>query len=106
MIRKNDFKLVLHNGFDVPQLFNLSNDPLEDIDLGDNNQYEKEIEELKSELLATWNPEEVDQILKISMQNNKIVNTWSLNTGVEPLEEWRPSGNIDAINYLELWRDK
>ena len=106
MIRKNAFKMVLHNGFDLPQLFNLDNDPLEDIDLGGNSQYEKEIQELKSELLSIWNPEEADQILKISMQNNRIVNTWSLNTGVEPLEEWRPTGNIDVINYLEQWRDK
>lgn len=106
MIRKNQFKLVLHNGFDIPQLFNLDTDPLENIDLGDDPLYEQEIANLKSELLTHWKPEEVDQILEISVQNNKIVNTWGLRTGVEPLEEWRPTGNIDDINYLVQWREK
>ncbi len=97
MIRKGPWKLVEHYGYPVPQLFNLENDPLEYQDLGNDPSFSDIIADLSRELHVHWNPQEVNNVLGISKKNNTIVIAWTKQAGLEPLEEWRPSGRV---NYL------
>ena len=97
MIRKGPYKLVQHNGYDLPQLFNLDEDPLEYHDLGNDPMHAGIVQELSKELSVNWNPEEVDRILEVSKKDSDMVIRWTKQAGIEPLEEWRPSGQV---NYL------
>ena len=72
MLRKGKYKYVYFaEGYD-PQLFNLEEDPYEEIDLARNDDFKNILESFYSSLLEICNPEEVNKRAKRE-QNEKIL---------------------------------
>lgn len=61
MLRKGDYKLIRYVGYDACQLFDLKEDPKEERDLGGLPEYQDKVEELKRELEAICDPEELNR---------------------------------------------
>jgi choline-sulfatase len=98
MIRKGDYKLILHYGYETPQLFDLKNDPDELNDLGASAEHAGLREESRKELNRYWNADEAWQWLQTSLEHYKTLKEWVSRVGWTPIEEWvsRPGDN-----YLE-----
>lgn len=68
MTRKGDYKRIDYMGYDRPQLFCLSEDPLETMDLAGNAEYQDVLRDLGEELRRICNPEELS---RKSMEDQK-----------------------------------
>ena len=97
MIRKGDYKLVLHYGYETPQLFNLKLDPDEKNDLGSNEKLKSICNELEQELREYWDPEKAYEDLQNSLAHFNIMKKWANMMDLTPLEEWR--GDVSQ-NYV------
>jgi choline-sulfatase len=72
MIRSGGLKYIYTHGF-PPQLYNLSVDPLELDNLAGTPEFNKQEEELKTLLLADWNPEEINQLVLKSQSERQLI---------------------------------
>jgi len=97
MIRKGDWKLVLHYGYETPQLFHLESDPGERLDLASDPAHLHVRVELERELRKHWDPEQAYAALQNGIAHFDIIRKWVKEVKVEPLEEWR--GDVNQ-NYL------
>lgn len=97
MIRKGKYKLVLHYGYEFPQLFDLEADPAEKHDLASRSEYGQIRDELERELLQYWEPEQAYQELQRALAHFDLIKQWGHLTNVPPLEEWR--GDV-SNNYV------
>lgn len=98
MIRKGDYKLVLHYGYDAPQLFDLKNDPHENNDLGTKAKYRQIISQLSHELAGYWNGEEANEQLRRSKAHYEMLRQWINRIGWTPVEEWEKHPEDNYIN--------
>jgi len=98
MIRRGEYKLVVHYGYEKPQLFNLSEDPNELNDLGADSQYSEIVKLLKDELFSYWDPDKAYRDVNISMEHYKLLKDWVGKVGWTPLEEWETK---KGDNYLD-----
>ena len=88
MIRKGEWKLVSHYGYDHPQLFNLEEDPEEMTDLGGEPQYQTKRTELIDELSRNWNGEQVLSHISISSLHTGLLKQWFEVAEPERKELW------------------
>lgn len=98
MLRKNNWKLILHDGYDYPQLFDLSKDPAEKQDLGQDQRYQEIIKLLTEELSRHWDAEAAIKSKDNFQVHLKILREWVKATNYQGVEEWQ--GDIEK-NYLE-----
>jgi choline-sulfatase len=98
MIRKNNWKLVLHHGYEYPQLFDLSMDPTEKQDLGRDESYKEIIKYLVEELNRCWDVEAAIESKENFLGHLQILRAWVKATNFQGIEEWQ--GDISK-NYLE-----
>lgn len=97
MIRQNDWKLVSHQGYSDPQLFNLEDDPEEVNDQGGNaNHHPKKIELLEA-LSKHWDGEEIAEHLKHSSSHMRLLEKWFEVTQPETFDQW--DGKVEN-NFL------
>lgn len=97
MIRKRNWKLVLHDGYDVPQLFDLEADPGERMDLGRDGRYAEVAGSLSDELGHWWDADSARRDTSEFLAHLQILKSWVKTAGYNGVEEWR--GN-PAKNYL------
>lgn len=102
MIRKNEYKFVLHYGHETPQLFDLNNDPNEYHDLAENPEYLEVRNELKEELLKYWDPEKVSEDVELAKAHLKILEKWGSVTNVEPVDAWSSDPKENYIIGLDM----
>ena len=98
MIRKGDYKLILHYGYETPQLFDLKNDPDELCDLGTSAEHAELREDLQKDLAQHWNAEDAWRQLQVSLEHFKMLKEWVSRTDWQPIEEWVSK---PGDNYLE-----
>jgi choline-sulfatase len=98
MIRKGDYKLVIHYGYEQPQLFNITKDPKELNDIGTDPRFAETIQRLKEELFQYWQPDKAYRDLNISIEHYKLIKEWINNVGWTPVEEWKTQ---KGDNYLD-----
>ena len=97
MIRKNEWKLVSHQGYPEPQVFNLHNDPEEVNDLADNLNFHTKKVELLEELCKTWDGDHVAQHLKHTCYHIELLKQWYDVIQPETFDQWLGS---DENNFL------
>jgi len=97
MIRKSNWKLILHHGYDFPQLFDLSQDPTEKRDLGRDDTYKDIISSLSEELKRYWDVEAIIESRDNFLKHLQILRAWVRATNYQGIEEWQ--GDIDR-NYV------
>ena len=97
MIRKNEWKLVSHQGYPEPQVFNLHNDPEEVNDLADNLNFHAKKVELLEELCKTWDGDHVAQHLKRTCCHIELLKQWYDVIQPETFDQWLGS---DENNFL------
>lgn len=95
MIRSGDFKLIHHAKYKTLELFDLKNDPLENNDLGSDDNYKEFRNKLMKKLEEIWNPEKVEielqQAKKKHLENKasyQIIDKWIKTTGKTPMPNW------------------
>lgn len=97
MVRRGDYKLIVHAGYETVQLFNLTEDPGEVNDLGNSSDHQKYIGVMKQELDGLWDGEDALKRLKVAKNDFAIVKAWVKKNNPDSIEEWR--GN-QANNYV------
>ena len=97
MIRKNEWKLVSHQGYLEPQFFNLHDDPEKVNDLAGNANHHSQKVELLEELSKTWDGEQIVQHLKHTSSHIQLIKQWYEVTQPETFDQWQ--GN-DENNFL------
>ena len=100
MVRKDGFKLVYFS--DAPtQLFNLSHDPNETLNLSDNADYT----DIKAELLLLifngWNPETVGQIIEETIPSKKLLSDWAKQTNPDSQHVWEMKPEFNRLDRPE-----
>lgn len=98
MIRNGSWKLVLHHGYDTCQLFHLEDDPMEQNDLGADEEYHSIINKLKDELKVYFNSEDVSDAIRLSKQHTNIIGQWTKQVQPKALEQWVGK---KGDNYIE-----
>jgi choline-sulfatase len=95
MIRWHQWKLVVHMGYEHPQLFNLEDDPEEESDLGQHPRYASVREELLREVPEYWDEQALVRVLDESTKHDKIMRAWVKATKTDFIEKWKadPSNN-------------
>jgi len=97
MIRRREWKLVLHMGYERPQLFNIDEDPQERQDLGQDERYASVRAALLREVPKYWTEEALQRYLEESLQHDRIMRAWVKATGTGHIEKWQGD---KANNYL------
>lgn len=97
MVRRGDYKLVVHAGYESVQLFNLAEDPGEVTDLGCCPEHQVLIEALKQELNGLWDGDDALRKLEIAKKDFALMQQWVRQNNPESIEEWR--GN-QANNFV------
>jgi len=98
MIRKGNWKLVRHYGYDDVQLFDLEKDPAEQNDLGKNDNFCEIRRQLDAELTEYWQGNLVAGIIDQANKRTAIQQQYAkLTEAPEDAEVWR--GNL-ADNWL------
>jgi choline-sulfatase len=76
MVRQGDWKLVEHDGYEQPQLFNLADDPREQNDLGTASGQSQRIAALRRHLSPYWDPAHLRRIGEQGRRHFKILTEW------------------------------
>lgn len=97
MIRRGNYKLISYYGYDIPQLFDLENDPEERYDLGSVAEYQDRIRELEAELYQNWDAQKAEKDCQEALENSKVLSKWAKVTKYPIPEHWNSS---HAENYL------
>ncbi len=102
MIRSGDWKLIYYHGY-KPQLFNLKIDPGEGRDLAADPVHAEVRDRLLARLLADWDPEAVDQRMRVRRRDKNLIGSWVRATGPAEQYIWPVRG---SDNQLVGWTDK
>ncbi len=89
MIKKGKWKLIDFYGYDYPSLFNLKEDPGEIYDLGNKEEFEEVVEELKKELYKTWDGKKAYEYCNWSFEHFKLTKKWAETTKFEFPNVWK-----------------
>ncbi len=97
MIRRDEWKLVYYQGYE-PQLFNLAEDPHEQIDLAQNPNCQAIRQELTDQILADWNPDHIQAIMATKRADAHLLKAWAKQVQPPDVIRWdlRPE-----MNYLD-----
>ena len=99
MVRKREWKLVSHMGYDRPQLFNLAEDESEKNDRGSDESCRDIIDELTAELEQVWKEEEIQRIFAESSGHARLYKEWVRAVGAKGIEGEDWYGDISQ-NYI------
>jgi len=87
MVKNKRWKLVLFGDF-PPMLFDLQNDPEENVNLAGTQAAAAVEKELTCALLAAWDPEKAKADLAMEKARTAIVNTWFSDTVLTAWTDW------------------
>jgi choline-sulfatase len=97
MIRQDDWKLIYYHGFPT-QLFNLTEDPQELIDLADAPEDRAIKENLLSLLLKDWDPDTIEQRMLDKQSDKEILGTWARKTSPTEAYIWDLTPEMNILN--------
>jgi choline-sulfatase len=103
MVRRNQVKYV-HSPADPDQLFDLAADPYERVNLVDDAAYADVLDELRAEVAARWDLEELDLAVRTSQRGRAAVAA-ALATGVQTSWDYSPpydAGRRYIRNHMDL----
>lgn len=100
MARDDRYKLVMHAGYDAPQLFDLEADPDEYHDLGSDPAHRPVALRLAAHLAPFWDPKEALAELAREKKHYDLVRRWAKIVKPPPVEEWR--GDTDSFSLLPI----
>ena len=86
MIRQDEWKLVYYHE-QPAQLFNLKEDPCEEVNRADDPNCEKVKGELLKAVLRGWDPEEIREKMRLLDHDRRILEAWARQT--DPAESYR-----------------
>lgn len=93
MIRQGPWKLNYYHGYDAPQLFNLTDDPGELNDLGEDDSVREIRDRLMSRVLQGWSGEDVMARLKARAEGQGVIRKWAGTVPHDLSDFWRaPEG--------------
>lgn len=99
MVRRDQYKMVVHAGYDTPQLFDLSRDPKEYDDLGAKSEYKELIASMKESLKGLWDEQQsIDDLQKAKAEVN-LMKDWFKMTSPEAVDEWYGTLDENRIIY-------
>jgi len=81
MVRKGTWKLNYYHGYEIPQLFNLEDDPDEIVDRGNDPNYSDVCEELMDIVRSNWSGDEVERAMNRKAQHRELLQKWRANMG-------------------------
>ncbi len=87
MIRQDEWKLVYYHGYE-PQLFNLNEDPDELNDRAMDPECSGIVKELTQQVLADWNPDEIQRKMAQKRADADILTAWAKNTQPQEAIRW------------------
>jgi choline-sulfatase len=97
MIRQDNWKLIYYHGYE-PQLFNLTDDPDELIDLAQEPRYRDVREALTQRVLSDWDPAAIIATMANKRANNTILQGWAEQTHPPDHYRWQTK---DEMNWLD-----
>jgi choline-sulfatase len=90
MVRLGHYKLIYYHNYPPFQLFDLSKDPHEKINLAQNEEYRDIVEKLSEFVFQGWDPDSlVDSAWKRN-EDQKFLTRWGKEVGFERHEVWNP----------------
>jgi choline-sulfatase len=89
MVRKREWKFVIHEGYDLPQLFNVEADPEEKNDLGSDPRHAVVRKELAADAAGHWNGPEMIRQFEEDRKHDRIMRKWVVNSKQVNLEHWQ-----------------
>lgn len=89
MVRKREWKFVVHEGYDLPQLFDIQADPMEKNDLGGDPRYAEVIKELMNDIQAHWDSAKMRHQLEEDRKHDRIMRQWVINAKMTNIEHWQ-----------------
>ena len=98
MIRRGPWKLVVYHGYHEPQLFNLNEDPEENVDRARDPACAGIRAELWARVHEGWNPEEIIRRVRIRKRDDAILVAWARAVKPPSTDLWRP-----ALEQEERW---
>ncbi len=75
MLRKGRWKLVWFDGH-PPVLFDMENDPDETANLADDPAHRGVLDELRTDLLAGWDPEKIAEVQALKAARTGVIRDW------------------------------
>lgn len=87
MLRRGDFKLIYYHGY-PPQLFDLSQDPDEIINLAESPAHKPVLDELMADILGDWDPDTIDQLMEQRIPQKKLIADWAHRTHPQDTIRW------------------
>ncbi len=97
MLRKGQYKYVMHAGYEMPQLFDMASDPHECHDLAGSSDMQSVLEEFSKLQKQYWDPDKALDELKNAKRNFNLMTKWFSIVNPPLVGEWR--GNPER-NYL------
>ncbi|MCC2685936.1 MAG: Arylsulfatase [Paenibacillaceae bacterium] len=98
MMIRYPYKLIYYHGFGSPQLFNLQEDPEEQIDLSGEEGYSNIRKELLAELLDGWDPERITQRAEEKGTDTSYISKWGSVSSWGRHELWDPEDPFRKLN--------
>ena len=98
MIRQGAYKLISFCNNDLPLLFNLETDPIEQCNLAEDPTYAAVCRTLQDELSKNWDASKALQTLRKSKIHASLIKRWVAETCPDCPEEWPAD---PAMNYLD-----
>ncbi|MGV0820307.1 sulfatase-like hydrolase/transferase [Martelella sp. AMO21009] len=99
MVRKGRWKLVVHHGYDTPQLFDMIADPAELIDLGASPDHAHIRAMLKAILDQDWDPAAISRQLGVAKSHAEMLRKFTQVTELEGCDEWYGD---QSGNYISM----
>lgn len=97
MIKKGHWKLNYYHGLPC-ELFNLKVDPMEQTNLAEIADYSVIKQDLIDEVLADWNPIEIEKKIAKMKEENAIISEWAYNVNPSDQFRWKL---LPEMDYLE-----
>lgn len=96
------WKLIYYQGYE-PQLFNLAEDPHEQIDLAQKPNCQAIRQELTDQILTDWNPDDIQAIMAAKRADAHLLKAWAKQVQPPDVIRWnlRPE-----MNYLNSVKEK
>lgn len=89
MVRRENWKLIIHAGYEHCQLFNLDQDPLERKDLGREPLFEGVRNDLARETALCWDVEQVLRQKEEDARHREIMKMWAEKVSITKIEQWQ-----------------
>lgn len=97
MLRDGDWKLHVYHGY-PPLLFNLADDPQEQINLADNPDYTEQLQQMSDAIYRDWDPENIKDIMRCRRERKDVIADWARGTAPESTYMWPLRSDMNQLD--------